>query len=109
MFDTAVIAAARADAATGGFGAELDRLEDWTGLDPLGRAARAAEVEAAAARAGDQPARMRARLIQADAAERTGDLRGAAAVTWQVNEWAAAHGHRYLMARSHLLLGRAYR
>jgi diguanylate cyclase (GGDEF)-like protein len=96
-------------AAGAGFGAELDRLEDWTGLDPHGRAARAAELEAAAARVGDLPARMRARLIQADAAERTGDLKAAAAVMWQVNEWAVAHGDRYLVARSHLLLGRAYR
>ena len=89
--------------------AELDRLEDWTGLDPRGRSARAAELELVAATAGDAPAEMRARLIQADVAERGGDARPAVAVMWQVNEWARAHGHRYLIARSHLLLGRTYR
>jgi tetratricopeptide (TPR) repeat protein len=89
--------------------AELDRLEEWIGLDPRGRAARAAELELAATNAGDLPAQMRARLIQADVAERSGDLKGAVAVMWQVNEWAHAHGHRYLIARSHLLLGRTYR
>jgi diguanylate cyclase (GGDEF)-like protein len=104
-----VIPVPSAGAAQSGFAAELDRLEDWTGLDPHGRAERAAEVEAAAAKVGDQPAWMRARLIQADAAERTGDLKGAAAVMWQVNEWAVAQGDRYLIARSHLLLGRTYR
>ncbi|GAA2658385.1 tetratricopeptide repeat-containing diguanylate cyclase [Paractinoplanes durhamensis] len=89
--------------------AELDRLEDWTGLDPRGRAARAAEVELAAARAGDTATEMRARLIQADVAERGGDLKQAVAIMWQVNEWAHQYGHRYLIARSHLLLGRTYR
>ncbi|MCU7731155.1 hypothetical protein ODJ79_46225 [Actinoplanes sp. KI2] len=90
-------------------GAELDQLEDWIGLDPQGRAARAAELELAATHAGDLPAQMRARLIQADVAERGGDLKAAVAVMWQVNEWAHTHGHRYLIARSHLLLGRTYR
>ena len=82
--------------------AELDRLEDWTGLDPRGRAARAAEIELAASAAGDTPAALRARLIQADVAERGGDLRRAAAVMWQVNEWAREHGHRYLIASAKL-------
>jgi len=89
--------------------AELDRLEDWTGLDPRGRSARAAELELIAATAGDTPAEMRARLIQADVTERGGDAKPAVAVMWQVNEWARAHGHGYLLARSHLLLGRTYR
>jgi diguanylate cyclase (GGDEF)-like protein len=89
--------------------AELDRLEDWTGLDPRGRAARAAEVELAAATAGDTPAEMRARLIQADVAERSGDPKTAVAAMWQINEWAHLHHHGYLIARSHLLLGRTYR
>jgi diguanylate cyclase (GGDEF)-like protein len=89
--------------------AELDRLEDWTGLDPRGRAARAAEIELAAATAGDVGAEMRARLIQADVAERSGDLTSSTSVMWQVNEWAHRTGHRYLIARSHLLLGRTYR
>ncbi|MEU4238518.1 diguanylate cyclase [Actinoplanes sp. NPDC026619] len=89
--------------------AELDRLEDWTGLDSRGRAARAAELELAAATAGDDRAEMRARLIQADVAERSGELKTAVAVMWQVNEWAHRHQHRYLIARSHLMLGRTYR
>jgi diguanylate cyclase (GGDEF)-like protein len=89
--------------------AELDGLEDWTGLDPAGRAARAAEIEPAAADAGDTAALMRARLVRADAAERAGELKAAVATMWQVNEWAKAHDHRYLIARSHLLLGRTYR
>ncbi|GAA0557925.1 hypothetical protein GCM10010172_46180 [Paractinoplanes ferrugineus] len=89
--------------------AELDRLEDWTGLDPRGRAARAAELELAAAAAGDGPAEMRARLVQADVAERAGALKSAVATMWQVNEWAHRHHDRYLIARSHLLLGRTYR
>ena len=106
MFDAVVIPAPGQDAARA---AELDRLEEWTGLDPRRRAACAAELELSAAGAGDLPAQMRARLIQADAAERSGELRAAAAVMWQVNEWAKEHGERYLVARSHLLLGRTYR
>lgn len=94
---------------TAALAAKLVRLEDRTGLDPRSNAARAAELGAAATTAGLPAARMRARLIQADAAERLGDRKLAAAVMWQVNEWARTHGDRYLVARSHLLLGRAYR
>ncbi|MFI1993611.1 diguanylate cyclase [Actinoplanes sp. NPDC020271] len=86
--------------------AELDDLEDWVGRDPAGRAARAAEIER---ETGDDVVRMRARLIRADVAERNGELRAAAEAMWLINEWAHAHGNRYLIARSHLLLGRTYR
>ncbi|WP_203823375.1 sensor domain-containing diguanylate cyclase [Actinoplanes palleronii] len=89
--------------------AELDDLEDWVGRDPAGRSARAVEVEQDAAADGDAVARMRARLIQADAAERSGELKAAAEAMWLINEWAHARGNRYLIARSHLLLGRTYR
>ncbi|WP_143232416.1 sensor domain-containing diguanylate cyclase [Actinoplanes regularis] len=88
---------------------ELDDLEDWVGRDPAARAARAAEVEQEAAADGDAVSRMRARLIQADAAERSGELRAAAEAMWLINEWAYEHRNRYLIARSHLLLGRTYR
>ncbi|WP_221322513.1 GGDEF domain-containing protein [Actinoplanes sp. L3-i22] len=86
--------------------AELDDLEDWVGRDPAGRAARAAEIERDAA---DEADRMRARLIRADVAERSGELKTAAEAMWLINEWAHTHGDRYLIARSHLLLGRTYR
>ncbi|WP_436529470.1 diguanylate cyclase [Actinoplanes sp. HUAS TT8] len=86
--------------------AELDDLEDWVGRDPAGRAARAAEIERDTT---DEVARMRARLIRADVAERSGELRAAAEAMWLINEWAHGHGNRYLIARSHLLLGRTYR
>ncbi len=89
--------------------ARLDRLEDWTGRDLHGRAAEAERAEREATEAGDVAARMRARLIRADIAERTGELRPAAEAMWRINEWAHAEGHRYLIARSHLLLGRTYR
>ncbi|MEV6342732.1 diguanylate cyclase [Actinoplanes sp. NPDC051851] len=100
---------AAAPAAFAARAAELDDLEDWVGRDPAGRAARAAEVELDAANDGDDVSRMRARLIQADVAERTGSLKAAAEAMWLINEWAQAHGIRYLIARSHLLLGRTYR
>lgn len=86
--------------------AELDDLEDWVGRDPAGRAARAAEIER---ETGDDVVRMRARLIRADVAERSGELKAAAEAMWLINEWAYAHASRYLIARSHLLLGRTYR
>jgi diguanylate cyclase (GGDEF)-like protein len=67
-----------------------------------------AQVEADAERLGDDLLRMRARLLRADALDRRGEVGPGAKLAWEVNRWAADHGHNQVLAHSHRLLSSAY-
>jgi len=89
--------------------AVLDGGEDdlEIGCDADATLAVAARVEQAADALGEVELTMRARLLRADMAGRKGQPT-AVRLLWEVNRWAAAHQCRPLLARSHLLLSRAY-
>jgi diguanylate cyclase (GGDEF)-like protein len=88
--------------------AELEILEDWLGLDVDATLTTALEVERAAEAIGDPELTHRARLVLVDVWDRKGELPSAVHVLAEVNRWAAEHGSRALLARTHLLLARVY-
>ena len=63
-----------------------------------------AALERRARSLGDEAAQRRAQLIQADVLCRKGKHTASGQLIREINEWATAHGHRHLMARSHRLL-----
>lgn len=90
--------------AASGLAARLDELERQTGSAVGNRLAEAQRIEADATGAADTVAAMRARLVIGDTLQRTGRMEEAAAAVIEVNSWAAVHGPRSLLARSHLVL-----
>jgi diguanylate cyclase (GGDEF)-like protein len=87
---------------------ELATLEDRFAYDVEATLDRAARIEAAAEELGDPALLRRALLVRANMWRRSGQLGAAARVCWDVNAWAAAHGHRPLLSRSHLQLSAVY-
>ena len=88
--------------------ARLDDLERHRSTDVEERLGLAAALEADAVAAGDTVAVMRARLVTADMLHRVGRSAEAAELAVDVNDWAAAHGPRTLLARSHLVLSSVF-
>lgn len=66
-------------------------------------------LELAAESLGDLELAWRSRLLAAELAGRRGELAQAIGPLHQANEFALAHGHTRLLARSHLVLARTYR
>src|SRR3954468_20546562 len=87
--------------------AALDGLESRPGTDVTGTLAAAEQIEREARSHSDLGIRMRARLIQGDMLDRTGDPAGSRLVL-SVNRWATGSGDRPLLARSHLLLSTTF-
>jgi two-component system cell cycle response regulator len=83
---------------------ELDVMEMVPFSDPDAAYAPAAVLERRARDLGDEVGVKRAQLIQADVLCRKGKHTASGQVIREINEWATAHGHRHLMARSHRLL-----
>jgi two-component system, cell cycle response regulator len=88
--------------------AELSDLEDPLGFDVEVVLAKAAEIERAADGLGDSELRLRARLVQADMWQRSGQATAVARVLREVNAWTAKHDHRALRARSDRLSARIF-
>jgi GGDEF domain-containing protein len=82
----------------------LDDLEFHRSIDVEYRLERAYRAEADARAAGLPDLRMRARLVQADMLQRSGQSTAAATIAAEVNRWAREHGPQTLLARSHLIL-----
>ncbi|GAA3162303.1 hypothetical protein GCM10010466_61570 [Planomonospora alba] len=89
--------------------AELESLEITSGYNIEAAFDRAVELEGAAQSLGETVLVLRAQLVQVDVRTRWGELSSVIPVMWQVNQWAVEHGCRPLLARSHLLMARAYR
>ena len=87
---------------------ELDKLEDWLGLDVDSALAGAVAAQRDAEALGDPELIQRARLALADVWDRKGEVASGVRILWDVNRWAAEHDCRSLLSRSHLLLARAY-
>ncbi|WP_196452305.1 GGDEF domain-containing protein [Planomonospora sp. ID82291] len=89
--------------------AELEALEITSGYNIETAFDRAVELERAAEELGDVVLALRAKLVQVDVQTRWGDLTSVIPVMWQVNRWAVDNECRPLLARTHLLMARAYR
>jgi diguanylate cyclase (GGDEF)-like protein len=87
---------------------ELNDLEDALGFDVALVLAKAAEIERAAEAAGDSALRLRARLLQADMWQRSGQSTAVVRILWEVNAWNAENDHRALRARSDRLSARIF-
>ena len=81
--------------------AKFDELELLPGVDPEAALKAATEAEAEGVLLGRADLVMRARLVQADASDRLGDVAAGGRIARVVNVWATEHGHRHLLARSH--------
>jgi diguanylate cyclase (GGDEF)-like protein len=88
--------------------AALDVFEDTPVFDVDAALVAAIGVERAADELGDVALKLRARLLQADVAERKGKTKSVARTLWEVNAWARVNDCRPLLGRSHLLLAQAY-
>ncbi|MFC4059330.1 diguanylate cyclase [Planomonospora corallina] len=89
--------------------AELQSMEIKIGHDLETAFDRAVALEQAAEALGDTVLALRAKLVQVDVQTRWGELSSVIPVMWQANQWAAENDCRPLLARSHLLMARAYR
>ncbi|GGL21608.1 tetratricopeptide repeat-containing diguanylate cyclase [Planomonospora parontospora] len=89
--------------------AELEALEITSGYNIETAFDRAVELERAAEGLGDVVLALRAKLVQVDVQTRWGELTSVIPVMWQVNRWAVDNECRPLLARTHLLMARAYR
>ena len=87
---------------------ELDLLEMVPFADADAAYMPALELERRARSLGDEAAKRRAQLIQADVLCRKGKHTASGQLIREINEWATAKGHRHLMARSHRLLSVFY-
>ncbi len=67
------------------------------------------QLELSALALGDEELVWRSRLLSAELSGRRGELAHAARLLWQAKEFAAAHGHIRMLARSHLFLSWTYR
>jgi diguanylate cyclase (GGDEF)-like protein len=67
-------------------------------------AAPAERAERLAVESGRPDLQMRARLVRAEAMLREGDPAASGRIAHEAHAWATAHGHPYLLARSHRLL-----
>ncbi|MBB5965688.1 sensor domain-containing diguanylate cyclase [Planomonospora venezuelensis] len=88
--------------------AELDVLESMSGYNIEAAYDRAVELERISEGLCETVLALRAKLVQVDVQIRWGELASVVPVMWQVNAWAVANGCRPLLARSHLLMARAY-
>ena len=86
----------------------LDDLETYQGRDIAANLASAAAIERAARGCGETILQLRARLVQADMAQRNGDRSGAAQVFLQIHRQAQDLGSPELLARSHFHLALIY-
>jgi diguanylate cyclase (GGDEF)-like protein len=86
----------------------LDDLETYQGHDIEANLASAAAIERAARHGGETVLELRARLVQADMAQRDGDRSGAAQAFLEIHRWARAQGCPSLLARSHFHLALTY-
>ncbi|AEV84685.1 Response regulator pleD [Actinoplanes sp. SE50] len=77
-------------------------------LDPRPTLAEAGRLGRAALRGGRCDLGMRARLLEADAVSRTGDVATGARIFQEVNRWAVEHRHPRLLALSHIRLSLFY-
>lgn len=84
--------------------AALDDVELSTWREPDRAYERAVSIERSAATLGVEELRLRALLVQADVQGRRGQSVAGVRVVRSVNRWAAEHGDRHLLARSHRLL-----
>lgn len=84
--------------------AELPRLEMLAYTDPRAAASPAADAERVAERLGEAELRQRARLVLADVACRQGDVTGSGRIAQEIHQWAAEHGARILLSRTHRFL-----
>ncbi|MBG0828771.1 GGDEF domain-containing protein [Planomonospora sp. ID67723] len=92
----------------GKIAAELDILESTTGYNMEVAYDRAVELERMAEQLGEVVLALRAKLVQVDVQTRWGELASVVPVMWQVNQWAVTNDCRPLLARSHLMMARAY-
>lgn len=81
--------------------AEVLHLETLPPNDRLDAAGAAASLEERARTMGFVDLMLRARLIQAVAAGRRGQLAASTRVLREINRWAIEHGDTYLLARTH--------
>ena len=86
----------------------LDDLETYQGHDIEANLASATGIERAAGERGETVLQLRARLIQADMAQRNGDRSGAAQAFLEVHRRAKELGCPALLARSHFHLVLTY-
>lgn len=86
----------------------LDELERHRSTDVEERLIAARHVERQAQETGAVVAAMRAKLVSADMLQRTGRVAEGADLAVEVNSWAAVHGPRSLLARSHLVLSSVF-
>ena len=89
--------------------ADLDELEDDLGYDIAAWGPRAALIEREAEALGEYAHVLRARLLQADLQMRNGQPMQATPVILAAHSWAAEHGCRSVLVRSHQLLSRTHR
>ncbi|WP_231839461.1 GGDEF domain-containing protein [Blastococcus saxobsidens] len=83
---------------------EIAELEDRSRFDDDGLEQRAERVLAAVREVGRTELERRARLIQADLVRRRGNVAEAGRAAEEIHRWAADHGSRCLLARSHFVL-----
>ncbi|MCF6744506.1 GGDEF domain-containing protein [Blastococcus sp. KM273128] len=101
-------APAAAGAGAVALGAEIAELEDRSRFDEGGLEQRAERALAAARAAGLPELERRARLVQADLVRRRGGVAEAGRLAEEIHRWAADHGSRCLLARSHFVLAAVF-
>lgn len=84
--------------------AEIAELEDRSRFDEDGLEQRAELALDRARETGVPELERRARLVQADLVRRRGGVAEAGRLAEEIHRWAALHGSRGLLARSHFLL-----
>jgi hypothetical protein len=107
--DLSAPAATRGTTTRAQMSARLAPFEHDNKMDIEAASAAAAEVEKAAQAAGEIDLVMRARLVQADIADRKGQCTAAVPMIWAVNRWALETQNHALLAQSHGLLARCFR
>ncbi|CAA9318092.1 MAG: hypothetical protein AVDCRST_MAG36-242 [uncultured Nocardioidaceae bacterium] len=85
--------------------ADLDAVELTTAQFPAEAGERAAQLERKAVEAGDEHLQLRALLVRADVQGRQGQSVASGRLLRSVHRWATENDDRYLLARSHRLLG----
>ena len=97
-----------ADAGLVALRAEMAELEDRSRFDEDGLEQRAELALAGAREAGVPELERRARLVQADLVRRRGGVAEAGRLAEEIHRWAADHGARGLLARSHFVLAAVF-
>ncbi|MDP5181703.1 GGDEF domain-containing protein [Blastococcus sp. BMG 814] len=103
-----VPAPAPADAGALALWTEIAELEDRSRFDEDGLEQRAELALAEAREVGLPELERRARLVQADLVRRRGDVAEAGRLAEEIHRWAADHGARYPLARSHFVLAAVF-